>query len=280
MIGDAIARLPDAPVLLGALPMDEVLAVPSRHLGLVQAAEREDLDGMIDVAADWAARHIDLGTLRKLALPSPTPKSPEGSALWPPLGQRIAVARDEAFAFSYPGLLEAWRRQGAALSFFSPLAGDAPAADADAVYLPGGYPELHAGRLAASARFLQGVRAAAERGAAVFGECGGYMVLGTGLTDAEGVRHPMAGLLPVETSFERPARHLGYRRAVAAAASPLGPAGTAFTAHEFHYSVTLSEGPGTALFAASDATGQSLGETGLVAGTVAGSFLHLIDRLA
>ena len=92
---------------------------------------------------------------------------------WPPLGQRIAVARDIAFAFVYPALLDGWRKAGAELSFFSPLADEGPSSAADAVYLPGGYPELHAGRLAANAVFLNGLRAAAERGATVFGECGG-----------------------------------------------------------------------------------------------------------
>ncbi len=279
LIRDAVEALPDAPPILAALPKNPALTVPSRHLGLVQASEREDLDTLIDRAADWIGDHLDLSRLIALARPL-TVDDATGPPLIRPLGQSIAVARDDAFRFSYEGLLEAWRAQGAALTFFSPLADEAPDLAADAVYLPGGYPELHAGRLAASSRFLEGLRAAADRGAAVFGECGGYMVLGRGLTDADGVRHRMAGLLPLETGFEKPVRHLGYRRAETCADSPLGPAGSRFTAHEFHYSVTLLEGPGTALFSAADAAATPLGETGLVAGTVAGSFLHLIDRAA
>ena len=109
------------------------------------------------------------------------------------LGQRIAVARDRAFDFAYPLVLEGWRRAGAEVSMFSPLADEAPSAAADAVYLPGGYPELHAGRIAGARRFMSGLRAAAARDAAVYAECGGYMVLGESLTDAQGKLHAMAG---------------------------------------------------------------------------------------
>ncbi len=201
---------------------------------------------------------------------------------WPtsisPLGQRIAVASDTAFAFAYPHLLAAWREAGAEILPFSPLADQAPDLAADAVYLPGGYPELQAGRLAGNRCFLDGLRAAAGQGRAIYGECGGYMVLGTGLTDAEGQRHAMAGLLPVETSFAERRLHLGYRRTALAAATPLGAAGTVWRGHEFHYASILSEGPGEALFEAWDAEGAPLGRLGRRAGSVFGSFFHLIDR--
>ena len=144
----------------------------------------------------------------------------------PPLGQHITVARDRAFSFIYPHVLDGWRKAGVEISFFSPLADEAPAADADAVYLPGGYPELHAGQIAANARFLAGLRGAAAAGHPILGECGGYMVLGQALTDAEGQCHAMAGLLPVETSFAQRRLHLGYRRAATLADGPLGPRGT------------------------------------------------------
>jgi len=162
------------------------------------------------------------------------------------------------------------------------LADEAPDSAADAVYLPGGYPELHAGRLAASSRFLDGLRAAAARGAVVYGECGGYMVLGQGLEDAEGMRHAMAGLLPLESSFKTPQRHLGYRRGVTRAPGPLGPAGTAYRGHEFHYACVLgTEGPAeTALFEAAPAAGGASLTLGQRRGSVFGSFLHLIDREA
>jgi cobyrinic acid a,c-diamide synthase len=194
-----------------------------------------------------------------------------------PLGQRIAVARDEAFAFAYPAVLEGWRRAGAEVAPFSPLGDEGPDAAADAVFLPGGYPELHAGRLAGNGRFLAGLRAAAGRGAFVYGECGGYMTLGERLVDREGRAHAMAGLLPAATSFEVPRRHLGYREMTVSTDTPLGTTGTRFRGHEFHYASEVGR-RGTALFEACGADGETLGAQGCVAGTVAGSFLHLVDR--
>jgi cobyrinic acid a,c-diamide synthase len=208
------------------------------------------------------------------APPTPPPIPPP----IPPLGQRIAVADDAAFAFRYPLVLDGWRAAGCEIRAFSPLADEAPDAGADAVYLPGGYPELHAGRLAGSERFLRGLRAAAECGAAVLGECGGYMVMGQGLIDADGHRHAMAGLLALETSFAERRLHLGYRQAELVRDCPLGDAGAGFRGHEFHYARTLSEGPGEPLFACRDAAGWAIGTTGQVKGRVMGSFVHLIDR--
>ena len=195
-----------------------------------------------------------------------------------PLGQHIAVARDTAFAFSYPHLLTGWRRAGAEVTFFSPLAGEGPPDTATAVYLPGGYPELHAGQLAASYGFRDQMLAAADRGAVIYGECGGYMTLGEGLTDAAGVRHQMLGLLPLETSFAAPRRRLGYRVVRLLDDGPLGRAGSGFRAHEFHYSAEEKADGTNRLFSITDATGTSLGLSGLVQGRVFGSYIHLIDR--
>ena len=261
---------------LGCLPREAKLEMPSRHLGLVQAGEQADLDARIAAAADWLAPAADLDGLAELARPADLPAGTPAPQL-PPLGQRIAVARDQAFAFAYPSMLDGWRAAGAEVWPFSPLADEAPDLDADAVYLPGGYPELYAGWLAANTRFLDGVRAAARRGAWVFGECGGYMVLGHGLVDAEGARHAMAGLLGVETSFAAPRLHLGYRTLETAYATPLGPAGTRLRGHEFHYAATIAEA-GAPFARAGDAQGRDRGPTGLVDGTAAGSFLHLIDQ--
>lgn len=274
MIAAACAAACPEVALLGFMPRLEKLVVPSRHLGLVQACEHPDLPAFLAAAADAVGQHVDLSALRALARPSrldgvhPCPL--------PALGQRIAVARDQAFAFAYPAVLEGWRRQGAELSFFSPLDDQKP--DGDAVYLPGGYPELFAARLAANRRFLAGLVAVADGGGAVLGECGGFMVLGRAIEDADGVSHPMAGLLPLETSFARRRLHLGYRQARLLAAGPLGPAGTLFRGHEFHFATIVGEGPGQRLFAAADAAGADLGRIGWQAGTVCGSFLHLIDR--
>jgi cobyrinic acid a,c-diamide synthase len=268
--------LPELPIL-GHVPRLAELALPERHLGLVQSSEHPDLDGFLDRAAELVSTALDLDLLQGLARRSSLAALPPAQPL-PPLGQRIAVARDVAFAFAYPAMLAGWTNAGAELGFFSPLADEAPDAAADAIFLPGGYPELHAGKIAGNAGFLQALRAAAERGAGIYGECGGYMVLGQGLIDASGARHAMAGLLPLETSFAERRRELGYRHARLVASGPLGAAGTAFRGHEFHYATIVTEGEASPLFAATDADGTPLSIAGRVRGRVMGSFMHLVDR--
>jgi cobyrinic acid a,c-diamide synthase len=273
MLRDALD--PSGIPVLGAVRHDPSLALPSRHLGLVQAREHENLDRFITDAAFAMTVSLDLDRIAALTTMTGDGEVTAGVPRLPPLGQRIAVARDAAFAFSYPHVLRGWQRQGAEISFFSPLADEAPAEDADAVYLPGGYPELNAGKIAAAEGFLSGLRAAAGAGKPVYGECGGYMVLGEGLIDADGARHAMAGLLPVVTSYAKRKRHLGYRRLAPLAASPWA---LPLTAHEFHYSTLISEGEGERLFSAADARGADLGPMGLRRGSVAGSYMHVIDR--
>ncbi len=277
ILQDSCTRhVPEIPVL-GFLPRHQSLALPDRHLGLVQAAEHDDLEAFLDAAADLVGKAVNVKALQGLAQPWPKASAEKVAVPLPPLGQRIAVAADHAFRFSYPLVLDGWRAQGSEVVLFSPLANESPPADADAVYLPGGYPELHAGRLAASNAFLDGLCNAANRGAAVYGECGGYMVLGHGIEDAEGRRHAMAGLLPLETSFARRQLHLGYRRATLSAEGPLGRAGARFRGHEFHYATLAKEGPAQPLFTSVDVEGIDHGPAGLVDGRVAGSFIHLID---
>ena len=278
LAASAIARATPEIAVLGWLERGAGLSVPERHLGLVQAGEHASLAGFLDAAADAVAARIDVDALRSLARPAAMQATAGGGVPIPPLGQHVAVARDQAFSFAYPALLAGWRRAGAQVSTFAPLEDQAPAPDCDAVYLPGGYPELHGGRLAAAARFKSGLRQAASRGAVIYGECGGYMTLGRGLVDEAGARHAMAGLLPLESSFAARKLHLGYRRALLATPSPLGAKGTALRGHEFHYASVLDEGPGATLFDASDAAGKALGGFGRANGRVMGSFLHLIDR--
>lgn len=281
VIRQAMGRvLPNVPVL-GMIPREDGLELPSRHLGLIQAAEHPGLEDLISYAGHVIARHVDVAALKALAQ-AWTVKSSQGIDARPlaPLGQRIAVAHDEAFAFAYPLVLDGWRNQGAEVSFFSPLDDEAPAADADAVFLPGGYPELHAYRIASADRFMGGLRAMAKAGKTVYGECGGYMVLGRGMQDADGTTHAMAGLLALGTTFEERKLHLGYRRLVLTADTPLGRIHAKFKGHEFHYATVTSEGPGSHLFEASDADGNKLGPMGQAAGNVFGSFVHLIDREA
>jgi cobyrinic acid a,c-diamide synthase len=267
--------------VFGAVPRDTRLAVPSRHLGLIQAGEHPELETYINRAARIIAANVDLTAIRSAAVPGSaglTRRSPANRRTLSPLGQRIAIARDPAFGFSYDHLLESWREAGAEIFAFSPLAGEAPVESADAIFLPGGYPELHADALAANAAFLSGLQRAAAANKPVYGECGGYMVLGQTLVDGEGHSHRMAGLLGLETSFTKRRLSLGYRLAHTLIPTPFGPAGTPVRGHEFHYATVLSEAGDDPVFAAKDAEGQTVGDLGLASGSVFGSFLHLIDR--
>lgn len=280
--GDRHARMLDAAcatldvAVLGHIGRDSRLALPDRHLGLVQAAEQEGLEAFLATAATIVGQSIDTDALRALAQPTRVHVTGNKNDL-PPLGQRIAVASDDAFSFSYPHILGGWRRDGAEIVPFSPLADEPPDPMADAVYLPGGYPELHAARLASNARFLDGVRGAAARDAVIYGECGGYMVLGDGLVDAGGGRHTMAGLLPLEASFATRKLHLGYRAMCQRDFGPFGTAGTNLRGHEFHYATVIGEGAADALFDCADANGSQQPPAGLRRGRVMGSFLHVID---
>ncbi|MBN9091039.1 MAG: cobyrinate a,c-diamide synthase [Reyranella sp.] len=260
--------------LFGGLANDPRFALPERHLGLVQAIETADLETRLDAVADALQESVDLDAIRHVARPAKLAE-PTTDGLRPP-GQRIAVARDRAFSFFYPHLLDRWRRDGAEILPFSPLADEAPGARADAVWLPGGYPELHAGTLAAASRFLDGLRQAAARGVAIHGECGGYMVLGQGLEDADGRRHAMAGLLTLETSYARRRLHIGYRRARLRGECVLGPAGTEIMGHEFHYARTLSIGD-EPLVDCRDVTGAVVPEAGARHRSVSGTFFHAIS---
>jgi len=154
---------------------------------------------------------------------------------------------------------------------FSPLRNE-PVPKADAVFLPGGYPELHAETLSNACNFMNSLRKAAQS-IDIYGECGGYMVLGDSLTDADGKTHEMAGLLPLETSFADRKLHLGYRTLEASDGLLKGH----YKAHEFHYATTVSA-QGEPLFKAHDAEGSALPDMGLRKGNVCGSFAHIIDR--
>ena len=259
--------------VLGALPRRGDLTLPERHLGLVQAVEHPNLDRAIADYAVFLRAHADLGAIRRAAA-SDAARSSAGDGLARPPAQRIAMARDAAFSFVYPHLLEGWRRAGAEISHFSPLADEAPAADADLVWLPGGYPELHAGTIAAATTFLSALRRHAQT-RPVHGECGGYMVLGEGLVDKAGERHAMAGLLGLVTSHAQRKMHLGYRHAELLAPIAGMAAGTKLRGHEFHYS-TIVEQRDAPLAHVTDADGAAVVETGSHRAQVTGSYFHMI----
>lgn len=263
--------------LLGAISQEARLALPERHLGLVQAGETEELDRRLDGIADVVEAAVDLDAVRRCARPATMATDSAASLGIDPPGQRIAVAQDRAFSFMYPHLLESWRSAGAEILPFSPLADEAPAATSDAVWLPGGYPELHGGTLAAATRFMSGLRQLAQRAVPIHGECGGYMVLGQGIEDADGARHAMAGLLQLETSFAQRRLHLGYRRARLRVDCSLGAAGAEILGHEFHYARTVSSGDRTLVYCR-DASGSGVTEAGACRGSVSGTFFHAIAR--
>jgi cobyrinic acid a,c-diamide synthase len=261
--------------VLGALPRHAPIALPERHLGLVQAQEQARLSDLIAEAARLIAAHLDLDALLKLAeCDTAVSGASSGIAINPP-GQRIALARDQAFSFVYPHVLDAWRKAGAEILPFSPLANEAPPAEADTCWLPGGYPELHAETLANARNFATGLKRFADTGS-VHGECGGYMVLGEALQDATGRRHPMTGLLGHWTSFAKPKLHLGYRIARLLSPSVLGAPGTVIRGHEFHYAALMSAGGDQPLAEIADAEGRRLPPSGGRRGRVTGTFFHSI----
>jgi cobyrinic acid a,c-diamide synthase len=260
--------------VVGAMPRDDKIALPERHLGLVQAGETEALDARLEAMADFVEAHVDCSRVMALAGDLDFARQAPRAALRPP-GQRIALARDDAFSFIYPHLVRGWRLAGAEIVAFSPLADDRPPWDCDVCWLPGGYPELHAGRLAAAERFREGLRRFAETRPA-HGECGGYMALGASLVDASGAAHRMAGLLEVETSFAKRRMTLGYREARLAADCVLGAAGSVLRGHEFHYATVASRGTDDPFAHVSDAYGAPPAPAGSRRGRVTGSFFHVI----
>jgi cobyrinic acid a,c-diamide synthase len=274
LVAEAISAL-DVPIL-GAVPRDETIALPERHLGLVQAAEHCDLAVRLDRLAALAERHIDLAALAASAEKMTPPASGKISALAPP-GQRIALAADAAFSFIYPHVLRGWRQAGAEIVTFSPLADEPPPESCDCCWLPGGYPELHAGALANARRFRSGLAHFSET-RSVHGECGGYMVLGQGLEDSDRVRHAMTGLLGHATSFAERRLNLGYREARLLSDGPLGSAGTIVRGHEFHYAALISPGGEAPFVELHDGQGRPLGLSGARRGHVTGSFFHVIAQ--
>lgn len=260
--------------ILGAFPKDDTQILPERHLGLVQAAETDHLEQRLNRLADFVEKHINVEELINHSQSTqPYAKEAQLSKVSPP-GQRIAIARDEAFSFLYPHVMQAWRNAGAELYFFSPLANQSPQNACDLCWLPGGYPELHAQKLAQADLFLEGVRNFAQT-RPVHGECGGFMVLGKTLTDATGETLPMLGLLELETSFAKRKLHLGYRQARLVADHCLGKTNKLLRGHEFHYAtITREEGAPFALVR--DAYEHEERAAGLRTGHVSGSFFHII----
>jgi cobyrinic acid a,c-diamide synthase len=264
--------------VFGALPRNPGIALPERHLGLVQAEENPALEAFLALAAAFISEHLDIEALLAAAEFSGQTGGP--AKITPP-GMRISLARDSAFSFVYPHLMAGWRAAGATLLPFSPLQNEAPDDSADCCWLPGGYPELHAGKLAAAGHFRAGLQSFAQT-RPVHGECGGYMAMGEALVDKQGERHRMAGLLGLVTSYEKRKMHLGYRAATLLTAMPGQAKGQGLRGHEFHYSTILDQ-PDAPLAEVRDATGAVVPETGSLrrfagGGMATGTYFHLIGQ--
>ena len=260
----------------GCVLRNPSLVLPERHLGLVQASEQPAVDAHIETLADAMESALDLDALLALAQPISVSSGSTEAAIAPP-GQRIALAEDAAFTFLYPHLARHWQASGAEIIRFSPLADEAPDQSCDVCWLPGGYPELHAGKLAAAGNFKAGLSRFAQT-KPVHGECGGYMVLGQALEDADGVTHAMTGLLSHATSYANRKMNLGYRQAVTEVDGLLGKAGTALRGHEFHYSRVTDPGHDAPFAQIADGQGRPLGASGGRRGNVSGTFFHAIAK--
>jgi cobyrinic acid a,c-diamide synthase len=258
--------------LLGSLTTRKEGHLPSRHLGLVQSGEIADLAAVIDGLADRVEESVDLDAFVALACPAHLAAQPPWRI--PPPGGRIALACDDAFSFIYPHLMAGWREAGASILPFSPLADEGPDDSCDVVWLPGGYPELHAPRLANAFCFRDSMMAFA-RTRPVHGECGGYMALGAGITTEDGQRHAMLGLLGLETGFRPKRMRLGYRRATLLQAMPGFAPGATLIGHEFHYA-GITHQPDEPLAVIRDPVGNTMPENGSRRGGVTGSFFHMI----
>lgn len=219
--------------VLGFLPKLPEAVIGSRHLGLYTAAEVENLQQKLALLADAAEEHIDWPRLLALCEKEPPalPVQPET----PPARVRIAVAQDEAFCFTYAETLEAFRDAGAEVVFFSPLRDTALPENIGGLYLPGGYPELHAKELSENTSLLREIRRKIESGLPTAAECGGFLYLGQSLTDAEGQSWPMAGVLPGEAKDAGRLVRFGYAALSADSDSLLFRAGESFPIHEFHH---------------------------------------------
>lgn len=219
--------------VLGFLPKLPEAVIGSRHLGLYTAAEVENLQQKLALLADAAEEHIDWPRLLALCEKEPPalPVRPET----PPARVRIAVAQDEAFCFTYAETLEAFRDAGAEVVFFSPLRDTALPENIGGLYLPGGYPELHARELSGNTSLLREIKQKIESGLPTAAECGGFLYLGQSLTDAEGQSWPMAGVLPGEAKDAGRLVRFGYAALSADSDSMLFRAGESFPIHEFHH---------------------------------------------
>jgi cobyrinic acid a,c-diamide synthase len=267
----SLAALPSGPPLLGCLDRAPEITLPSRHLGLITAADLPQARAHLERLAQWVEASGAVDRLLALA-----PMQHNATAMQPAPAESprpavpIGVAQDAAFCFVYAENLRLLEASGARLIPFSPLWDTRLPAGIQGLYLCGGYPELHAARLAANSSLREEIRAFCASYRPVWAECGGFMYLGQSVTDAQGQTHPMVGFFQLHTVMERRRQALGYRQVTLAAPCPLGEEGEAARGHEFHYSRICGHDP-----EARPLFGSSQGDTGWVKAQVCGTYVHL-----
>ncbi|MEA4901729.1 cobyrinate a,c-diamide synthase [Desulfitobacterium sp.] len=302
LLKEALAEI-QIPVL-GAVPKEESLKLPERHLGLVPSQERKYQDSFWEDLERVITTYIDLERLEQIMqraedfpdlsdfpdfpdFPDLSADSAEIQGLTGEKGStetgsrsgglRLGVARDEAFTFYYEDALEEIQRSGFQLIPFSPLHDSELPKDLDAVFLGGGFPELHLEGLSQNRSFLHSLNLFAQSGKGIYAECGGYIYLGQAITDFEGRRFPMASLIPLEAEMRPKLQGMGYRAGVMTQDSFLGLKGTTVHGHEFHYSHVQfkeemrEEHSALQLFK----NGQLMRPEGYAQKNIFGSYLHL-----
>ena len=262
--------------VIGWLPRRDDLVQPERHLGLIPTVEGTVVSQWYDALIAQIEQTVDLDAVIRIARTAGRPAA-DAPSLFPtepqPKRAVIAVAQDRAFSFYYQDSLDLLAAWGAELAPFSPLDDAALPANAGAVYLGGGFPELFAAELSDNAPMLASVRQAVAAGVPVYAECGGLMYLGRSLSDLDGRQFPMVGAIPVVSSMDGRRLHLGYREVAAQADGPLLRANESVRGHEFHWSV-LQEPPDAAR-AAYRVTNQDGRPEGFRSGSVWASYIHI-----
>ena len=264
--------------LIGTIFRNEIFELESRHLGLVHPSSENDktLNKLLDKTANIISQQVDLDKLISIGKKSKAITNDKIAI--PKFSNHIAVSYDKAFSFCYPHIINSWKKEGAKISFFSPLNDEAPDENASSIYLCGGYPELYCETLAKNKIFKLGMLKHAEKGTFIFGECGGFMTLGKSITDKNNVEHKMLGLLDLKTSFAKKKLHLSYQNIKLLKECNLGTKNSLFKGHEFHYA-TITHQSGEPLFEVNNACNSKNEIVGLVNNNVIGSFIHLFDKI-
>lgn len=275
LLDNAMSKyLPNIKVF-GYIYRNDKFEIDNRHLGLVQACEDKNLSKKFDEIGEILEKSLDVDGL--LSIASDVKVENLETDYIKPLGKKIAVASDNAFNFKYNHVIRAWENSGSTIHYFSPLNDEAPLNDCDAMFLPGGYPELYLNELSSNHNFLNSVREFKKEGKVIYGECGGYMVMGKYITGKCGKQYDMLGILNIATSFAVRKLQLSYCD-ITVENDSICEKGNKLRGHEFHYSVEI-ENNSLPLFEVTDVLGMSTRKVGSVNDNAFGSYIHIIDKV-